>query len=262
MEATEIERAKSFDLVAERYHRARPGYPETLVQGVLDLADPPANGRILEIGCGPGKATLLFAPFGRPLVCLEPGEKLAAIARVNLQDYPNVEIIQSRFEDWPCPEASFDLLISAQAFHWIEPSVAYVKSAQALKERGALALFWNREEQRGAVYRQLFNDAYARYAPELADPPTEEKNESWIEEWTNKINASGLFDPALVQRYPWSLSYNADQFIDLLGTHSDHILLPEQQQRRLFQAIREAIETLGGSIVVNYVTILFFTQRA
>ena len=51
----------TFNTSAEWYDRIRPGYPEALIDDVINLSAIPAGGRILEIGCGTGKATERFA---------------------------------------------------------------------------------------------------------------------------------------------------------------------------------------------------------
>lgn len=50
----------------------------------------------------------------------------------------NVEV--SAFEDWPLPEKRFDAVVSASAFHWIDPQVRFSKSARALRNGGSLAI--------------------------------------------------------------------------------------------------------------------------
>jgi ubiquinone/menaquinone biosynthesis C-methylase UbiE len=54
----------SFNDVARLYDQTRPGYPEALIEDAIRLSGIPSGGRILEIGCGPGKATLPFARRG------------------------------------------------------------------------------------------------------------------------------------------------------------------------------------------------------
>jgi SAM-dependent methyltransferase len=130
-----------FDGAARFYDEARPGYPEQLIEDVIGLSGIPPDGRILEVGCGPGKATLPFARRGYAMLCVELGADLAALAREHCRPYPRVEIQQVSFEDWPLHERSFDLLISAQAWHWIPPQIGYAKAAAALKRTGSLALF-------------------------------------------------------------------------------------------------------------------------
>lgn len=81
-----------FDKVAQLYDEARPGYPEQLVKDVIALSEIPNGGRILEIGCGPGKATLPFARRRYAMLCLELGANLAALAVENCRLYPNVKV--------------------------------------------------------------------------------------------------------------------------------------------------------------------------
>ena len=60
--------------MAELYDEVRPGYPEQLVEDVITLFRVPDGGRILEVGCGPGNGTRLFAERGYEMVCLEAGD--------------------------------------------------------------------------------------------------------------------------------------------------------------------------------------------
>src|SRR6266536_1127576 len=113
----------TFDQVALLYDQARPGYPEQLFDDVVALSGITSHGRILEIGCGTGQATLPFARRGYPMVCVELGENLAAVARQRLADYPQVTVQTCAFEEWPLPERAFELVVSATAFHWIDPAV-------------------------------------------------------------------------------------------------------------------------------------------
>lgn len=63
--------------------KSRPGYPEELVEDILALSEAPEEGRILEIGCGPGNATIPFAKRDYRIVGIELGERLAALAVKN-----------------------------------------------------------------------------------------------------------------------------------------------------------------------------------
>ncbi|WP_228282645.1 class I SAM-dependent methyltransferase [Rubrobacter tropicus] len=61
----ERERLRStFDRAALLYDEVRPGYPEGLFEEVVSLSGVPSGGRILEIGCGTGQATLPLARRG------------------------------------------------------------------------------------------------------------------------------------------------------------------------------------------------------
>ena len=53
-------RSQSFNSVADNYDLYRLGYPIALVERILAVSAFPVDGRILEVGCGTGKATEMF----------------------------------------------------------------------------------------------------------------------------------------------------------------------------------------------------------
>ncbi len=67
---------------------------------MIELVNLPDSARILEIGTGTGKATVLFASKGYTIHCLEPGRNLTAVASKKLHSYPKVVIETVKFEDW------------------------------------------------------------------------------------------------------------------------------------------------------------------
>src|SRR5215472_6180709 len=99
---------RTFDQVAPLYDRARPDYPEQLFDDLFALANLGPGARVLEIGCGTGKASLSLARRGCELHCVESGAKLAAIARFNLAQFPLVEVATALFETWKPPGFDFD----------------------------------------------------------------------------------------------------------------------------------------------------------
>jgi SAM-dependent methyltransferase len=248
------ERRKTFDEVAELYDRVRPGYPERLVSDVIRLSGIPPAGRILEIGCGTGKATIRFAERGYRMVCLEPGPNLARIMERKTAAFPGVRIESCTFEEWPATELDLDLVIAAQSFHFIDPASGLAKVARCLRPGGALAIFGNHPRGgEGGVHRQL-QEAYARHAPELA----KDRPETALED---RIDETGLFESVVMTRYPWRQVYTATDYVGLMETQSDHRLLPRDRRDALLRAIGEAITSVGGSLAVDYVARLHLARR-
>lgn len=247
-----------FNSVAALYDAARPGYPQALVEDIVALSRIPAEGHILEIGCGPGKATLPFARRGYSLLCLELGEDLAALARENCRPYPRVEVQTTAFEAWETQERAFDLVISAQAFHWIPPEIGYPKVQQALKPAGTMALFWNQRPDSDTAFFNALGELYRAKAPHLVQ---EERGwEAWARRIETEINETGLFSPVQVRTYPWQQQYTADQYLTLLNTYSDHLNLADEVRQELFASIRELVQAYGGIVTRPYVTVLFLAQ--
>ena len=111
----------TFNTVASLYDEVRPGYPDELVRDVLDLSGMDRSGKILEVGCGTGQASRLFATLGCEMTCLDIGQDLIEVARARLNNYKNVRFVLCPFEDWNSA-SKFDLVIAATAFRWVCPN--------------------------------------------------------------------------------------------------------------------------------------------
>jgi trans-aconitate methyltransferase len=157
----------SFNTAAEQYDQARPSYPSAVIRKVIERAQLRPSAKIVEVGAGTGKASMLFAKRGYEMLCIEPGVQMSAVLRRNLQPFPKANVLTTTFEDWKPKRGAYDLLISAQAFHWIDPDIGYPKAAQALKPGGWIALFWNLpNDPEEGIYKEI-QRAYRKHAPEM-----------------------------------------------------------------------------------------------
>jgi SAM-dependent methyltransferase len=251
----------TFDAVAEMYDEARPGYPEALIDDVIALADLPAGGRILEIGCGTGQATLPFARRGYAMLCLELGENLAALAAEHCRPYRQVEVQNIAFEDWPLQPESFDLVISAEAFHWIRPEVGYAKAAAALKDGGSLALFWHHSPGEDTPFRRAIQRVYEQRAPHLvAHLPGKAQSEALIGETLADFDAAGRFGPVTVRRHSLVERYTAERYLKLLSTYSPIRRLDRQARQDLLAGVRAVVEEFGGSVESRDAVVLYVAK--
>ena len=73
-------------------------------------------------------------------MCVELGERLAETARLNLADFPLVDVVTASFYTWDPPRLDFDMVFTVSAWHWLDPSRRYGNAARLLKPRGTLAL--------------------------------------------------------------------------------------------------------------------------
>ncbi|HUP72150.1 MAG TPA: class I SAM-dependent methyltransferase [Acidimicrobiales bacterium] len=135
-----VRRREAFDSVPEFYDSYRPDCPQAVVDGVIAASHLAPGSRVLEIGCGTGQLSRFLAEYGVDLIAVELGPHLAALARRNLDPFPNAQVEIAAFEDWTLPEERFDAVVAASAFHWLEPEVRVPKSAKALRPGGFLTL--------------------------------------------------------------------------------------------------------------------------
>lgn len=241
-------RANSFGEDAEAYDRARPSYPVALVDELM--ADGPR--RVLDIGCGTGKAGRLFVARGCQVTGVEHDARMALVARRH-----GMDVSVSPFESWDPLGATYDLAIAAQAWHWIDPAVGPAKLAGVLKRSGRAALFWNCGTHDPQV-QAAFDDIYARVAPSMraksAGTRTPDFRGEAEESYLPVLRRA--FARVELSVFPWEAVYTTDEWLDVLPTHSDHRLLPVQQRQRLLDSLGEAIDRLGGQLRLRYETLL------
>ena len=252
--------SQRFDGVAHLYDRYRPSYPAELIEDIIQISRLEPDGRILEIGSGTGKATLLFAQRGYTIVGLEPGQNLMAVATKNLAPYPRVNFVRARFEDWKNDQDQFDLVISAQAYHWVPEEVRYQKTARVLKPHGHLAVFWNMYPGMHGGIRHELDQIYRERASEIVK--IERPIDELIEDRANSLRESPYFENVLVRQYPWTARYQTNDYLGLLNTYSDHLRLSEQRRAALFRDIADVIERNGGYIDRPYLAVVYIAQRS
>src|SRR4051812_25408986 len=127
-----VERALSFGAAAAAYERFRPGYPDELVDKVLEYAGRPVS-TALEIGAGTGQATRLFAARDIAVTATEPDAAMLAELRKHVP--PTVTAVQSAFEDLPLT-STFDLVFAASALHWTDAADRWTRMAALLNPDG------------------------------------------------------------------------------------------------------------------------------
>jgi SAM-dependent methyltransferase len=253
-------RAGSFGADAERYDRARPRYPAALIDSLI--AGLPAEPRVLDVGCGTGLASQPFLDRGIPVFGLEPDVRMADLARRRGVTVEISTFEESTFEQWATSKREFDLLISGQAWHWVEPVAGISKAATVLRPGGRLALFWNVGDTPAAL-KSGFAAAYEQFAPGLdqysimlghvdlrrIDGPLE------------LLRESPAFTEERWQRFDNPVEYTTEEWLDVLFTHSDHSKLPDEVHQPLKAALGAAIDAAGGSFVMPYSTVAVLAHR-
>src|ERR1700683_2463706 len=252
----------SFDRVARDYDEIRPGCPGQLIADVVRMSLIPAEGVILEVGCGTGQATLPFASRGYEILCVEMGPSMAAVAREKLRRFPKVEIVTSAFEEWEPQERRFDLIISASAFHWIAPQVGYPKAARLLNPGGSIAILSTVHPRPFSGFFERTQEIYRKAFPGTKEPHEWPTTDQVIEDGANEIRRSGEFEEPSIHRYSWSREYTRAEYLKLLSTFSDNLALEDGKRQRLFDGLGKIIdEEYGGKIVHPYLSVLHFAKK-
>ncbi len=245
-------RAESFGDIAEAYDRARPSYPPALFEDLL------ADGArtVLDVGCGTGIVAALLAARGCDVLGVEVDERMAQVARAK-----GIGVEVGAFEDWDVRGRRFDLLSCGQAWHWIDPRTGVPKAADVLRPGGRLGCFWNFGDP-PAEFRKVMKPVYRRLAPELEDRSVVLGSMTGrFEAAERQLARSGRFDDVELRRFPWRKTYTTAEWVEVIGTHSDHLALPGPQLEALLAAAGAAVDSLGGSFEMAYRTMLVTGRR-
>src|ERR1700722_20181586 len=152
--------AEAFGADAERYHRARPGYPAAMVDRIVTRSPGNPGCAGVDAGCGTGLSSRLFQAAGCRVLGVDPDPRMADLARRGGLD---VEV--AKFEEWGAAGRTFDAVIAGQAWHWVDMAAGAEKAAAVLRRGGRLAVFWNAFDP-PAELRAAFGEVYRRVVPD------------------------------------------------------------------------------------------------
>ncbi|WP_373542231.1 class I SAM-dependent methyltransferase [Chamaesiphon sp.] len=227
-----------YNAVAATYDRVRPKYSVQLLDRVVEVAKIPGNGKILEVGCGPGTATISLAQRGFSVVALEPSVEASEIARQQTAVYPHVEIINSNFEEWEPADRSFDAIIAATSWHWVAPADKHLKAASLLKAGGKLILLWNTGMQPPIDIFDNLAEVFERYLPTFATYKEPETQLSEVSTIARSAIDSGLFTDLHQEYRAIEVNYSIDDYLGLLTTYSPCIALSPADRSELLARLR------------------------
>src|SRR5262245_22361638 len=242
--------SRQFDDAAQLYDEVRPRYPEEIIEHIIAFAALPTQGRVFEVGCGTGQMTLPFAQRGYTVVALDQGERLAALAAQHCQPYPQVRVVPCAFDAWHDGPGSYDLFLSAQAFHWIDPAYGFVRAAELLKAGGTIALVWRLDRSQGSAFWQATEPIYNTYNPQTSSGnlPLETK----VDLYRHALRTSRQFTSMYEISKASTQRYSGEEYLKLLQTFSDHRAMPEPNKSRFFEAISQVIAQMGGEVIRDY----------
>lgn len=130
----------SFGGVADRYDRARPGYPSDAVHWLIG----DQQARVIELGAGTGKLTESLVDLDHLVLATDPDERMLHHLRLRR---PDAHAVAGRAERIPAANRSADVVVAAQALHWFDLSLAVPEMARVLRPGGVLALVWNQRDE-------------------------------------------------------------------------------------------------------------------
>lgn len=251
-----------FDAVAQEYEAVRPGYPDRFIDELFAVAGIGKEGKVLEVGCGSGQATGSLVERVADLVCVDISPALLAIAEKKFGKNPRVQFVQTAFEEFDAPEESFDLVVAAASWHWVDPRIGYGKAAELLRPAGSLGVIATLHPRPFTGFFEHVQEIYRKIVPEWGEPNRTRTTADVIREAERKMKDSGYFRDVITTGHQWSVEYGRHDYLRLLTTYSDHYRLGPERQERLLEEIGELIDAeYGGSVIRPYETVGYVGRK-
>ncbi|AYY11755.1 class I SAM-dependent methyltransferase [Actinobacteria bacterium YIM 96077] len=232
--------AASFSSVADIYERSRPGYPDEAVRWLAGAA--PA--RVLDLGAGTGKLTRSLREHGHDVVAVDPSapmlEQLTAVL-------PDVDARLGSAEEIPVPDASVDVVVVAQAYHWFDDDVAMPEIARVLGADGHVALVWNLRDASVPWVDELWTRINPEEPREIVAPEVD----------------GSLFGPVESATFRHTQTLDKQRLLELVMSRSYVAVQSPDERTPLLADVSEIYDAHAGpdGIIDPYVTYCFRAAR-
>ena len=129
-----------FDGDSDHYHSHRIEPPSIVVDIIKKILVGNSPGRVVDLGCGTGLATIPWAKVADEVIGIEPNASMRdqALGEANVG---NVRITDGNHSDMGLPDGSVDIVTCSQSLHWMEPGPAHKEIVRVLRKGGVLAAF-------------------------------------------------------------------------------------------------------------------------
>jgi ubiquinone/menaquinone biosynthesis C-methylase UbiE len=239
-----------FNRLAEAY-RHRPGYPVGLVDRLASLA---GGGRVADLGAGTGHLALPLAERGLEVHAVEPARAMLDVlceraAALGLRVMP----VHAAAEETPLPQGAFDLVVLADALHWVDPELAGQEIARILKPRGALALV--EASPSPTPFMREVESIFARFNPRARRSVPEGAREQ-------VLRLPGAAEGAQLEVFEQELSLDSEALEGVVRSLSfAGPALGEERMGSLLAEVRGAAERFGGATWARTLRLTWGTRR-
>jgi SAM-dependent methyltransferase len=234
--------ARSFDLVADAYDRARPSYPDDALTWLLDGPRRAASRpHVVEVGAGTGQLTERLLARGCTVTATDASRvMLTRLARRT----PQAQVVVGTAEEIPVATHRADLVVAAQAFHWFDADRVLMQAARVLRPGGQFAVIWNTRDERIPWVKRLGRIIGPGTAVEQPDP-------------TGAIDETGMFETVQRSTFRFWQPLYRDNLRDLVISRSHVAVMSDLERERVLRKVDDLYEEYGRSadgMLLPYVT--------
>ena len=242
-----------FSTRVDRYVKYRPGYPPEVVDLVCAGCRLAPGARIADVGSGTGILTRLFLEAGFDVVGVEPNREMREAGERFLAHLGGFTSVDGSAEATTLDDASIELVIAGQAFHWFDQSAARREFARVLAPGGHAALVWNVRSVASTPFMTEYEDLIRTFGTDY---------ERVSHKGVDEDDLSRFFAP---KRYEARVLGNAQSFDyeGLEGRLLSSSYVPDAEDPRsepMLASLRELFDrhAVDGRLTFRYDTKLYF----
>lgn len=181
----------------------------------------------MELGAGTGKFTERLVALGHEVQATDPDPAMLALLAERV---PEARRTIAAADALPVPDASVDVVVAAQCYHWFDPATALPEIARVLVPGGHLGLVWNLRDERIPWVRRLGKVMGA----------TAETTDG-----VESLMASDLFGETAEAVFSLWHEVNRESIVDLVRSRSYVATQPVDEQQRLIEAVLAFYDEYG-----------------
>ena len=239
---------------AERYERARPGYPDATVEWLAAALRLGPGTRVAELGAGTGKFTRSLVPLCGLAVAVEPVEEMR---REVSRRVPGARVVGGTAEALPLRGGAVDAVICAQSFHWFARDAAVAEIHRVLRPGGRLGLLWNQRDE---------SVDWVAGLQAILEPHEGASPRYRTGSWRPVLERSPLLGPLQERIFDNAQEGPREAAVERIASTSFVAALPEERRRAVLEEVRRLLAThpaTAGSAVlrVPYRTHAFWCER-
>lgn len=148
------------------YVRYRPSYPAGIVRLFERECGLRPDSMIADVASGTGLLAKLFLEAGYSIIGVEPNAEMRAAGEHFLAGFSKFRSVDGRAEQTGLAEASVDLIVAGQAFHWFDARSTRQEFRRILRAPRWVALIWNERIVPGSGFLKGYEAMLHRYAPD------------------------------------------------------------------------------------------------
>jgi len=243
-----------FSSRADNYARYRPSYPPAAIGLLRERCGLVPGARVADLGSGTGILTELLLESGAEVFAVEPNDAMRGAAEAQLKGHPRFRSVKGTAESTTLEEASVDLLVAGQAFHWFDPQRARAEALRVLRPLAWAALLWNERPPEASPFLADYEALLKRHAPEYTRITASRANVGTMREFLGAAMEVSTFANEQIL-----------DFEGLKGRLMSSSYAPEPGNpgyEPMIALLREVFDRhqRDGHVVMPYSTLVYFSQ--